>query len=194
MAVKKKIEETFKDETEAVTDIVKVKKHLAPADPAQIKTKPGDNTKMVNKLLVLYNRPKVTTDEECEEAIAWYFKWCAESDTKPSVSGLACAVGTDRQTLWDWETGRKLSGTGRCDIIKRAKLMLNMYLEEMSQNGKVNPAIAIFLLKNHFGYRDVQDVNITPVVPLGTDKTADQIMADLPDDVLKADFKDVSDT
>ena len=194
MAVKKKIEETFKDETEAVTDIVKVKKHLAPADPAQIKTKPGDNTKMVNKLLELYKKPPVKTDAECEERIEWFFEWCSRTDTKPSVTGMAAALGVDRGTLWDWETGRQLGSTNRHDIIKRAKIMLNMYLEEMSQNGKVNPAIAIFLLKNHFGYRDVQDVNITPVVPLGTDKTADQIMADLPDDVLKADFKDVSDT
>ena len=30
------------------------------------------------------------------------------------------------------------------------------------QNGKVNPAAGIFILKNHFGYRDVTDLEITP--------------------------------
>lgn len=35
------------------------------------------------------------------------------------------------------------------------------------QNGKVNPASGIFLGKNMFGYKDVQDVVVTPNNPLG---------------------------
>jgi hypothetical protein len=44
-------------------------------------------------------------------------------------------------------------------------------LEEMwvdyMQNGKLNPASGIFIGKNFFGYRDVQDVVVTPNNPIG---------------------------
>lgn len=45
--------------------------------------------------------------------------------------------------------------------------MLEELLVDYFQNGKTNPAAGIFLLKNQFQYRDVQDVVVTPNQPLG---------------------------
>lgn len=53
------------------------------------------------------------------------------------------------------------------------------------QNGKINPANAIFLSKNLFGYRDTQDVVVTPKNPLGDspdEKLLESRIADIPID------------
>ena len=39
-------------------------------------------------------------------------------------------------------------------------------MTQLMQNGKLNPVTAIFLLKNNHGFRDQQDVVITPNSPL----------------------------
>lgn len=148
---------------------------LSPTDPRQFDVKPGENSAMVKKLMMLYDRPLVKTDEECEERICDYFQWCADTDTKPSVTGLASALGTNRQTMLQWERGETLAGTRRSDVIKKAKGILATFMEEMAQNGKVNPVIGIFLMKNHFGFRDQQDVVLTPGNPLGDSEDPGEI-------------------
>ena len=40
-------------------------------------------------------------------------------------------------------------------------------------NGKINPAAGIFLLKNHFGYRDVTDLTIEPKSGITDENAAD---------------------
>lgn len=43
--------------------------------------------------------------------------------------------------------------------------MSETIMVQMMQNGKLNPVTAIFLLKNNHGYKDQQDVVITPNTP-----------------------------
>jgi hypothetical protein len=49
--------------------------------------------------------------------------------------------------------------------------MLNILLEQHMQSGKINPVSGIFLMKNHFGYADKQEVVVTPNNPLGDQKS-----------------------
>ena len=44
---------------------------------------------------------------------------------------------------------------------------MNAQMEDYAQNGKINPVAAIFLMKNHFGYQDKQEVVLTPNNQLG---------------------------
>jgi len=65
--------------------------------------------------------------------------------TKPyTITGLALAMGTTRETLLDYEHKDKFSYT-----IKRAKEMCQTYAEESLLIGK-NPTGAIFNLKNNY--------------------------------------------
>ena len=50
----------------------------------------------------------------------------------------------------------------------------NLWVDYM-QNGKINPASGIFLAKNMFGYKDTQDVILTPNTQL-SDVPADAIV------------------
>lgn len=66
-----------------------------------------------------------------------------------TITGLALAIGTNRQTLLNYETNDKF-----LDTIKRAKERCQTYAEESLFIGK-NPTGAIFNLKNN--YRDWKD-------------------------------------
>jgi transcriptional regulator with XRE-family HTH domain len=152
---------------------------------------PGDNSKTLSDMMYIYNLPKIdiNDDQEVEERIQHYFNYCISKDIKPGVEGLAMAIGVSRATLWDWESGRSrmMSGSSRSDMIKKAKQFLALYMENLSQNGKINPITAIFLMKNHFGYADKQEVVITPNQNLEAAQTpeqiAEQIACDIPLDL-----------
>lgn len=53
--------------------------------------------------------------------------------------------------------------------------MLEDLWQEYMQNGKINPASGIFLGKNMFGYRDQQEVVVTPNQPLGEAESNPQL-------------------
>ena len=76
--------------------------------------------------------------------------------SKPyTVTGLAVALDTTRDTLIDYQKKDEFS-----DTIKRAKEMCHQYAEDSLFIGK-NPIGAIFNLKNNYGWQDKQEVDHT---------------------------------
>lgn len=130
----------------------------------QPELEPGDNTAFLSHALRVSDLPKINTNdaEQVRQRISDYFTICAEDDMKPSVVGVALALGIDRKTLWAWEVGQIHKPKEVVDLIKKAKVVLNLQMEEWMQNGKINPVSAIFLLKNHHSYVDVQEHIVTP--------------------------------
>ena len=131
---------------------------------------PGDNTKYTSYLTEIASRPKVDLKDSnaVGERIRDYFELCAKWDMRPSVSGLALALGVDRGHL----TKIRIGAIGQtypqsAKYIQDAYRLLEAMWEAYMLDSKINPANGIFLAKNHFGYRDVQDVEITPKQPLG---------------------------
>ena len=105
-------------------------------------------------------RPKkFKTVEELQELIDTYFDSCFEVDTKTgvtyqsrpfTVSGLAYALGTSRQTLMRYEK----EFTEYSDTILLAKARIEQYAEEQLFKLR-NPNGAIFALKNNWrGWED----------------------------------------
>jgi hypothetical protein len=140
----------------------------------------------------------LNSDEAVKDRIQEYFTYCIEKDIKPGVEGMAMALGINRRTLWEWETGglRANAGNSRMDIIKKSKQFLAQYMESLAQNGKINPVTAIFLMKNHFGYKDSQDINIIPTTAAMPDVPIDDIKKLLQDQhdtsyIVDTDAKDV---
>ena len=131
-------------------------------------TEPGEVAEMMRNALEISSWPKINTDsaEQVEERIRQYHVYCLEHDMKPDMSGMAMALGTFRQTLWRWENGIESNKpAGVRDAIKKGREMNENIMVQMMQNGKLNPVTAIFLLKNNHGYKDQQDVIITPNTP-----------------------------
>lgn len=149
-------------------------------------TAKGDNSSILkHSIEMAYKWPKVDTndDQEVQDRIIKYFEYCFDNDIKPGVEGMALALGVNRRTLWQWETEVSRVGSGRCDVIKKAKQILADYMENLSQNGKINPVTAIFLMKNHFNYADKTEVEITPKQPLGDTQSPDEILNSIEQDI-----------
>ena len=117
--------------------------------------------------------PKYRTPQALQEKIDEYFESCwvdkvvevtdkdgnvtatnSRYQNRPyTVAGLAWHLGfNSRQSLLNYDANKKF-----LDVIKKAKLKIEMNVEEFLVEGK-NAAGPIFWLKNHASYRDKQEV------------------------------------
>ena len=152
-----------------------------------ITTESGDNTKYIAVSMELTDLPAIDLHdpEQVEDRIHDYFNIHMKYDMKPTVVGMAMALGNGitRQTLWAIKNDRPSGGTGYktalpsevADSIKKAYLLLENLWENYAQNGKMNPVTSIFLGKNNFGYSDKQEYVLTPNQQSDNDYDADAI-------------------
>lgn len=166
---------------EVKNEVVK-KKHNWVSNPqenfGQENILPGDNTKYIRHALMSLDLPPIDldSDEQVQERIKWYFEHCADNDMKPTVTGMANALGIAVITLHDWCIGRRRGKTdNRTEIVQRAYAVLGELWEDYMLNGKVNPVSGIFIGKNHFGYADKTEVTLTPNNPLGDIEDPEEI-------------------
>lgn len=82
-----------------------------------------------------------------------YFKECDENGRPYTVSGLAYSLGTNRQTLLNYEENEEFF-----DTIKRAKARIELFNEELLYNKDVSTTGVIFNLKNNYGWKDKQEI------------------------------------
>lgn len=145
----------------------------------------GDNNKFTSVSLQLLNMEKVNLHdgEEVKKRLNEYFGLMAENDMKPTVAGMAMALGTTRQTLWAIKNNQPMGGYGNLpnmphevtDLIKKAYLLMENLWESYMLNGKINPVSGIFLGKNNFGYQDKTEYVLTPNTQQDNDYDADDI-------------------
>lgn len=125
----------------------------------------GDNAKFLQHALTIRNMPPIdiANPHEVERRIDWYFNLCVQDDIKPTVKGFCNSLRIVKSTLWNWKMGNYRAGTHE-EMIVRAYDVLEELWEHYMQNGKINPMTGVFLGVNNFGYKDVKQVNLTPVV------------------------------
>ena len=128
--------------------------------------KSEDISRCLRNCLTFYDLPIVKSDEECRERLYWFFDKCEKTGQLPTVEKMVMALGTIKQTVWNWEQGKGCSQT-RMDMIKKAKGFIAGFESEMVTEGKINPVVYIFRAKNYFGMKDQQDVVLKPESPLG---------------------------
>ncbi len=135
---------------------------------------PGDNTLYLRQSLELMNLPTIDLHDvvAVQERINEFFNIMAKYDTKPTVAGMAMALGIDRRTLWAIRNDQPTGGAGYktalppevANSIKKAYILMENLWENYMQNGKINPVSGIFLGKNNFGYQDKTEYVVTPNV------------------------------
>ena len=147
-------------------------------------TEPGDTTKIVQTNMRFMVLPKINLrePEEVRQRIVEYFQIYAEADMKPTVAGMAMALGVDRRRLWEIKTGNYVNVGGYKDLpadtvdcIKKAYEILEATMESYANAGKINPVMAIFMMKNHFGYQDKTEYVLTPNQKQESDYDMDDI-------------------
>jgi hypothetical protein len=107
---------------------------------------------------------KFNSVDEMQVLIEQYFIDCTEFKLRPTVRGLAIALGTVYETLNGWERGERDAqlGSSCSAIIKKAKQLIAEYDEVMAVEGYDNPILFMFRAKNYYGMKDTQDIQITP--------------------------------
>ena len=105
-------------------------------------------------------RPRKFQDnEELQKQIDAYFAECDKKEEPYTISGLALALDTNRQTLIRYE---ELEDEGSeylrsfSDTIKKAKQRVESYAEKSLYSNR-QVAGVIFSLKNNYGWRDNQE-------------------------------------
>ena len=149
----------------------------------------GDNNKYTSVAIAIMQMGACDLHDpkQVQSRVVEYFQVCADNDMKPAVNGLALALGTNRQRLWEiaTEQSKQLGIPEESkSYIKQAYNSMQLLWENYMQNGKINPVSGIFLAKNHFGYKDQTEYVLTPNSPLGEDtdrKTIEAKYDELPD-------------
>lgn len=88
-----------------------------------------------------------------------YLTLCASDGVKPNLTGYALALGTNRAGLKAMFADRRVDKAAYEELDRGMTMIENIMLELMLDQ-KINVVSAIFLLKNHFDYKDQSDVNV----------------------------------
>ena len=176
------------DVIDSGTEIVKKQKPLrgmAAALAGDLGQEPGDNTRIVQTNMKFFDLPKVDLKdpEAVRERLVEYFKIYGEADLKPTVAGMAMALGIHRRTLWAIANDQPTGSDGykanlpeeSAHLVKKAYEMLEMSMEAYANAGKINPVMAIFMLKNHWNYADKTEYVLTPNTKQESDYNAEDI-------------------
>ena len=154
------------------------------ADGKWLQTEPGDNTKIVLTNMKFFTMPPIDLHDPnaVQERLCEYFQIYGDADMKPTVAGMGMALGLDRRRLWEIKTGNHVNVGGykdlpseTVDLIKKAYEILETSMEAYANAGKINPVMAIFMMKNHFGYQDKTEYVLTPNQKQESDYDADEI-------------------
>ena len=168
-------------------EIVKQKRKpagMAAALAGDLGQEPGDNSRIVLTNMKFFDMPRVDLrdPDAVHERLCEYFKIYGEADLKPTVAGMAMCLGVDRRRLWDIKTGNYVNVGGyrdlppeTVDLVKKAYDILETTMENYANAGKINPVMAIFMMKNHFGYQDKTEYVLTPNQKQESDYNADEI-------------------
>lgn len=121
--------------------------------------------------------PKFTDVEEMQRKIDAYFASCHDNNGKLirpyTITGLALALDTNRQTLLDYEN----KNDQFTDTIKKAKLRIENFAEEQLYTNK-NTAGVIFNMVNNYGWVNRQESNVTAKVNMTYEEQLAELVSD----------------
>ena len=133
------------------------------------------------------------TDDEIESRIEEFFRWCADTGTRPSVERFALAVGTTRETIRRWRNGIGCSDD-RKYMMQQAVEAMAAFDAEMVNTGKMPVVSYIFRAKNLYDFQDQQRV----IVEANADRvqSAESLVAEarnLAGDFIDGEYHEVED-
>lgn len=151
---------------------------------------PGYNTRRIQFMMaIMPTEPLDYYDvPEMERRFDRYLKLCQEYDMKVGNLAAYAAIGIDKHLVFEWENrqGETEANRDRLNFVKKVKKICAMYREGLMEDGKINPVTGIFWQKNYDGFKDQQEVVVTPKNPLGElpseEELAKQITDALPVD------------
>ena len=139
-----------------------------PRPDEQVNAPPGENARRVRIGRELMMKPRMDTRsaDAVSERFLWYLDVCEKYDDRPTIEGFALASGYDRVSLKRMKDGEFKSVPDDVrNTLKRIWDLTNQMMTQYMVDGHLNPATAIFLLKNNYGYKDVVETVVAQKNP-----------------------------
>lgn len=114
-------------------------------------------------------KPSIDFPKTIETACEQYLSICEDDGVKPSVSGLALALGVRRETLLKWVNG-DINNNESGDIIRYYFSLLEIFDETALKDNKTNAVSGIFIAKNNYGYKDEIEIKKVDEKPLSIEE------------------------
>lgn len=107
-------------------------------------------------------KPLLSSPTSIANAISKYMQVILEDGNKPTVNGLALALGISKGDLFNVASGKKVYVCGVCvkgeaEIKQALQVIATTNELDIANSGGMG---AIFLGKNYFGYKDEQKISI----------------------------------
>lgn len=107
-------------------------------------------------------KPLLSSPTSIANAISKYMQVILEDGNKPTVNGLALALGLSKGDLFNVASGKKVYVCGVCvkgeaEIKQALQVIATTNELDIANSGGMG---AIFLGKNYFGYKDEQKISI----------------------------------
>ena len=117
------------------------------------------NTQFIEHTISLSSfEPIVLDRENVGKRTLEYIRLCIRDVVKPNLTGYALALGTTPDGLNEWITDKRLTEETRGALMKGVS-MIEATMISMMMDSNLNPVASIFLLKNHFGYKDQAEIS-----------------------------------
>ena len=140
--------------------------HNARPDLVKINSTPSEDNRVIlshGLQVMALGKANLKDPDDVSKHISDYFQICLDTAIKPSIAGLALALGISRQYVFEITHNNKDNVAFlTVDIIKKAINFINLQMETYMQESKINPVAGIFLMKNNMGYKDQVDYVVTP--------------------------------
>lgn len=142
-----------------------------PITPEEVAT--SNKSLEVSKRAMLYAQEKGKVDFHDADAVMErfvdYVNIAQEIGIKPNLVGTALAMGVTLDKLSQTHSRRIKLPQESYEAVDNIYTFLNSYLEGLFADGDIPTVNGIFLFKNHYGYKDQQEVVVAPTRPLGDD-------------------------
>lgn len=87
-----------------------------------------------------------------------YLAKCKEDGVRVNLSAYALALGTTPDGLNELINDKRKTDEVRAALLKGISMVESIMIEMMMEQ-RINPVTGIFLLKNHFGYKDQSEIS-----------------------------------
>lgn len=126
---------------------------------------PENNDAGISFTMELMNLPTFDLGDAdaLQQRILDYLSMCRRYETKPLISGLCLAIGSNREEVMNWTKGQRNRLAERLSpesgrVLQKSLESLEVLWEFSFQNdGYRNPVTGIFVAKNNFGYKDTTE-------------------------------------
>lgn len=136
-----------------------MKNEIQKIDPVDLERRSANQRHIDHTMGLAMMKPlKVWDAKHVGQRTMEYLDKCKEDGVRVNLTSYALSLGTNPDGLNEMMYDKSLTQETRSAIQKGVAMIEAIMLEMMSEQ-RINPVTGIFMLKNHFGYKDQSEIS-----------------------------------